>query len=287
MIYLIRGFLKRFGRFNVAKRVSKPKTRFCSLGIFSKNKSRLHKLFMFPKLVRPPPAYAIMADESLVRAAIFERGTNMDFQGFVEKDFAVFEIEGLEPRMDALIANVRPKLTELGNALTPFLTATCGEEMFPHVAKHARRTVHPPNDTWVAWAANKRGYKALPHFQVGMFADYLFIVMAVIYESPNKTVLANALGKHERKVLDLVPKERQEQFYWSVDHTKPGGTKHSELGKNGLKSIAERLGTVKKSEVLCGRFLQKDDPLLQDGEELVKTIEETFETLLPLYKMAF
>lgn len=211
----------------------------------------------------------------------------MEVQGFDEKDFAVFEIEGLEPRMNALIANVRPKLEELGRELTPFLSAQTGEEMFAHVAKHARRTVHPPADTWVAWASSKRGYKALPHFQVGMFADYLFIVLAVIYESPNKTTLAASLRNHERQVMNLVPKERQEQFYWSVDHTKPGGIKHSELGKKGLAQIAERLSAVKKSEVLCGRFLKKDDPLLQDGSTLVRTIEETFETLLPLYKMAF
>ncbi|OWR29614.1 hypothetical protein CDO73_15640 [Saccharibacillus sp. O23] len=211
----------------------------------------------------------------------------MEVQGFDEKDFAVFEIEGLEPRMNALIANVRPKLEELGRELAPFLSAQTGEEMFAHVAKHARRTVHPPADTWVAWASSKRGYKALPHFQVGMFADYLFIVMAVIYESPNKSTLAASLRENERQVMNLVPKERQEQFYWSVDHTKPGGTRHSELGKDGLARIAERLASVKKSEVLCGRFLQKNDPLLQDGKALVRTIEETFETLLPLYKMAF
>ncbi|WP_172250029.1 YktB family protein [Saccharibacillus deserti] len=208
-------------------------------------------------------------------------------QGFHEKDFSVFEIEGLEPRMNALIENVRPKLDELGRGIAPFLSAKCGEEMYPHVAKHARRTVHPPNDTWVAWATSKRGYKALPHFQVGMFADYLFIVMAVIYESPNKTILARSLHTHERQVLDLVPKEAQHEFYWSVDHTKPGGTPHTELGREGLRLIAERLGSVKKSEVLCGRFLQKDDPRVKDGDALIRTIEDTFDTLLPLYRMAF
>ncbi len=211
----------------------------------------------------------------------------MNVQGFLEKDFSVFEIEGLQPRMDALIANVRPKLDELGRGIAPFLSAQCGEEMYPHVAKHARRTVHPPNDTWVAWATSKRGYKALPHFQVGLFADYLFIVMAVIYESPNKTVLSRALRANENEVLNLVPAGMQSEFYWSVDHTKPGGVKHSELGREGLRLIADRLATVKQSEVLCGRFLQKDDPRLQDGGTLARTVEDTFETLLPLYRMAF
>src|SRR5690606_12482306 len=65
---------------------------------------------------------------------------------FTASDFDVFTIPGLEPRMEALIANVRPKLTTLGTALAPDLTAAVGMEMFPHVAKHARRTVHAPND---------------------------------------------------------------------------------------------------------------------------------------------
>lgn len=81
----------------------------------------------------------------------------MPFQGFTHDDFAVFQIESMEPRMDALIARVRPKLNELGNELAPVLSALCGEEMFPHVAKHARRTVHAPNDTWVAQARINAG----------------------------------------------------------------------------------------------------------------------------------
>lgn len=119
----------------------------------------------------------------------------MPFEGFHTQDFDVFKVPGLEPRMEALIANVRPKLTMLGDEIAPFLSALCGEEMFPHVAKHARRTINPPNDTWVAWAASKRGYKALPHFQVGMFESHLFIIFAVIYESPNKVTFAKHLEK--------------------------------------------------------------------------------------------
>ena len=43
-----------------------------------------------------------------------------------------------------------------------------------HVAKHARRSVNPPIDTWVAFAPNKRGYKMLPHFQIGLLGiNYL------------------------------------------------------------------------------------------------------------------
>ncbi|WP_397261357.1 DUF1054 family protein [Peribacillus simplex] len=32
------------------------------------------------------------------------------------------------------------------------MSVLTGDEMYPHVAKHARRKVNPPNDTWVAFA---------------------------------------------------------------------------------------------------------------------------------------
>ncbi|CAM2823597.1 DUF1054 domain-containing protein [Paenibacillus sediminis] len=207
----------------------------------------------------------------------------MTFTGFTEQDFDVMTIPGLEPRMEALIQHVRPKLNELGKVLSPYLSALCGEEMFPHVAKHARRKVNPPNDTWVAWASSKRGYKALPHFQVGMFSTHLFIIFAVIYESPNKVTFAHSLEQNINKVKKTVP----DNFYWSLDHMQPGGTLHAELEDQDFKEMSVKLATVKKSEILCGLQIHRDDELLRDGEKLVQKIEQTFETLLPLYKMAF
>jgi len=207
----------------------------------------------------------------------------MTFSGFSAQDFEVFNIPGLEPRMDALIARVRPKLTELGAELAPVLSAICGEEMFPHVAKHARRTVHPPNDTWVAWGPGKRGYKALPHFQVGMFHSHLFIVFAIIYESPNKLVFADALTRK----LSGIRKELPSGFFWSTDHLDPRGIPQADMTGGQFAELSRKLKEVKKSEVTCGLRLDKDDPVLQDGEALLKVIQETFEVLLPLYRMSF
>lgn len=207
----------------------------------------------------------------------------MTFPGFSEQDFDCMTIPGLEPRMEAIIDQVRPKLTSLGSEISPYLSALCGEEMYPHVAKHARRKVNPPNDTWIAWASNKRGYKALPHFQVGMFSTHLFIIFAVIYESPNKVTFADYLEKHTTKVKKLVP----DHFYWSTDHLDPSGTLHKQSDNQTLKTIAERLKTVKKSEIMCGLRVERDNQILQDGNGLIATIEETFSTLLPLYKGSF
>ncbi|KWX87402.1 hypothetical protein AMQ83_13400 [Paenibacillus riograndensis] len=207
----------------------------------------------------------------------------MPFQGFTAEDFDVFHIDGLEPRMEALIAGVRPKLNELGEELAPFLSILTGEEMFPHVAKHARRTVHAPNDTWVAWGPNKRGYKALPHFQVGMFHSHLFIVFAIIYESSNKVIFAEALSRH----LGDVQAELPAGYFWSTDHLDPRGTAQADMDKSAFAGLSRRLKEVKKAEVTCGLRIDRDDPVLADGDKLLNVIRQTFETLLPLYRMSF
>lgn len=207
----------------------------------------------------------------------------MSFTGFTADDFDVFVVPGLENRMKVLIDRVRPKLETLGTEIAPYISALCGEEMFVHVAKHARRTVNPPIDTWVAWAANKRGYKALPHFEVGMFESHLFIIFAIIYESPNKTVFARNLEKELSSIHAKLPK----QYYWSTDHMNPDGTPHMDMDKERFNTLINKLKQVKKAEVMCGLRIPREEAAKLSGNELVNTIQETFETLMPLYRMAF
>ncbi|MGG1618300.1 YktB family protein [Paenibacillus sp. NRS-1782] len=207
----------------------------------------------------------------------------MTFSGFTAKDFDVFEIPGLEPRMEVLIEQVRPKLEAIGAELASFLTDLCGEPMHVHVARHARRKVNPPKDSWVAWAANKRGYKALPHFEVGMFASHLFVIFAIIYESPNKATFAQALKASLSDVRSNIP----DHFYWSMDHMAPEGTEQKQMDEKDFQTIIDKLQQVKKAEVMCGIRIDRDDPLASDGAALLQTVRSTFERLLPLYQIAF
>lgn len=206
----------------------------------------------------------------------------MAFSGFNSNDFDVFQVPGLEPRMEMLIERVRPKLEELGTELAPYLTELCGEEMFVHVAKHARRTVNPPKDTWVAWASSKRGYKALPHFEVGMFDTHVFVIFAIIYESPNKTTFADGLERQLDEVRSNLPGD----YYWSMDHMAPHGTLQKDMQDEDYNKIITKLKTVKKAEVMCGLRMDRDNPLAADGDRFVETVRSTFKTLLPLYKMS-
>ena len=120
-----------------------------------------------------------------------------------DNDFDLFLIDGLENRMTALQTLVQPKFEMLGRHFSDRLSAHGTNEFFPHVAKHARRTVNPPTDSWVAFAPSKRGYKALPHFQIGLWETHLFIIIAVIYENPDKKGIAERLVQKTSTITSL------------------------------------------------------------------------------------
>ena len=79
--------------------------------------------------------------------------------GFKPQDFEVFSVDGFSERMGLIYQHVRPKLVKLGNELAPELSRKLHMEFFPHVAKHARRTVNPPAETWAAFGPSPKGYK--------------------------------------------------------------------------------------------------------------------------------
>ncbi|MDF2683804.1 MAG: hypothetical protein K0R47_4994 [Brevibacillus sp.] len=204
------------------------------------------------------------------------------FTGFQQEDFDVFNIDGLDQRMEAIKSVIRPKLEALGQHFAPTLSVATGSEMFFHVAKHARRTVNPPVDTWVAWAPDKRGYKKHPHFQIGLWGTHLFVWYAVIYEAPAKGEISHALGAHLDDVLALVPDE----FRWSPDHTQPESTPQEALGKEGVQKLVDRLAQVKKAELLCGITIDRHDPVLIDKDALLSRLEQTFSVLTKLYNLS-
>src|SRR5699024_10556248 len=107
------------------------------------------------------------------------------------------------------------KFKQIGDELLDDMSAITGSEMYLHIAKHAQRTVNPPNDTWFAIAGNKRGYKKHPHFQVGLWDDRLFIWLAFIYELPNKTKIdQNSLNNME--MID----DSRDDFHIFFNHIK-------------------------------------------------------------------
>jgi uncharacterized protein YktB (UPF0637 family) len=88
-----------------------------------------------------------------------ERETHVVTLGFTPFDFKVFSVEGFNERMQQIYAHVRPKLLRLGDEIAPEIARRLHMEFFPHVARHARRTVNPPPETWAAFSPSSKGYK--------------------------------------------------------------------------------------------------------------------------------
>lgn len=201
----------------------------------------------------------------------------MTFQGFDKKDFDTFHIGGLEERMKEIQTRIQPKFQEVGSLLTDFLSAELGNELYLHIAKHARRSVNPPNDTWLAIADNKRGYKKHPHFQLGLFDDHLFIWLALIYELPNKKEIAESFIDSFEDIKKL-----PDSYVVSMDHMKKDSIPLDELE---LKHM-ERFKNVKKAEFLIGKQISSEDDLLKDKDAFIESVKSTYEELIPLYRIA-
>ncbi|MEG0259505.1 MAG: DUF1054 domain-containing protein [Lysinibacillus sp.] len=195
-----------------------------------------------------------------------------------EEDFNVFQITGLEQRMEALTTIIRPKFHSLGEEFSTFFSAKLGDEFYPHVAKHARRTVNPPKDSWVAFAPYKRGYKALPHFQIGLWGSHLFIIAAIIYEAPQKKLFAERLLT-EKSLFDALPND----FIISSDHMSPLAISLEDAKEQQLEQYLIRLRDVKKGEFLVGRHISQAEAIQLSPNEFHQLVEETFELLLPIY----
>ncbi|SOB92120.1 uncharacterized protein YktB (UPF0637 family) [Ureibacillus xyleni] len=205
----------------------------------------------------------------------------MNTINWTNKDFEVFEIDGLEQRMDALSTVVRPKFQLLGEKFANFFSVNTGDEFFPHIAKHARRTVNPPKDSWVAFAPYKRGYKSLPHFQIGLWNTHLFIIFAIIYEVPQKSQMAERLLEN-MNIFNQLP----DDFIISGDHMSQDAISLISGRDGQLEQMLTRLRNVKKAEFLVGRHISREEATKLSSEAFLLLAEETFETLLPIYKIA-
>jgi len=113
------------------------------------------------------------------------------------RELDIFTIPSFEERMQEIKKRITPALTILGEQLVDELTPQTGQNLYPHVAKHARRTVNPPDETWVALSPSKKGYKMYVHLAVGVGYYGSFVKCIAKAQSPEKKLLVEAVSKLE------------------------------------------------------------------------------------------
>jgi uncharacterized protein YktB (UPF0637 family) len=112
---------------------------------------------------------------------------------FTPVDFAVFKIEGFDKRMQQIYSRVRPKLIRLGDDLAPELSRKTHLKLFPHVARHTRRTVNPPPETWAAFGPSPSGYKRYAYLALCISGAGLHARAVVKSEADHRPAMARNL----------------------------------------------------------------------------------------------
>lgn len=193
---------------------------------------------------------------------------------FKEEDFAVFDDPTLDGRMDKIRQVVDPKFEAFADLALPILKED-GQDWYAHVAKHKMRKTYAPDNTWVAFAPNKRGYKMMPHFELGLWADNLYLYLAV-EENMKPKDLADIMPKLEEITADVAVLPAD--YTLSLDHM----VNANQPIANYAEAVV-RYQQVKKAEVLIGIKVASDSPLIGANNQF-DVLLTALKRLIPLYQ---
>src|SRR5580658_9833369 len=121
--------------------------------------------------------------------------------GFTPTDFAVFKIAGFSARMQEIYTRVRPRLVKVGNELAPELARKFHLEFFPHVARHGRRTVNPPPETWAAFGPSPKGYKRYGYLALCISGAGLHARAVVKAEADNRPLMGEKIAARYAQLI--------------------------------------------------------------------------------------
>lgn len=202
---------------------------------------------------------------------------DVNFSGFNDADFDIFALPGLDERLAALREQVRPKLLALGAGLAPRLSDACGLPFYPHAAQHARRTAHPPDDTWAALARSQRGYQRYAHFAIGLELHGAYVRLVIKAGSDDKKTASAALARLGRDLLADLPSGC---FWYDSDHP-VSGTAVEHITDADVMLAAARLDQRKTASMAVGFALPR---AAAQGAGFLDTAFARCLDLMPLYR---
>jgi uncharacterized protein YktB (UPF0637 family) len=179
--------------------------------------------------------------------------------------------------MQGIKEHVRPKLIALGENLQPALKKLAKNDVFPHVAIHARRTVNPPPETWVAFGPSARGYKKYGYFGLVVSRGGLHTRIVVKDEAPDRPQMAKLLLDRADALAKVFGKQTVARYdRWDYagipEFTKPT----ADFWQKVAEALAKKTGGL---DVGVGW------PAARAVKLTNKQVLEAFAALLPLYEI--
>ncbi len=201
----------------------------------------------------------------------------MNTLGFTRNDFDVFAIEGFNARMAKIYELVRPKLLRLGDELAPELASKLHMEFFPHVAKHMRRTVNPPPETWAAFGPSPKGYKRYGYLSLCISGAGVHARAVVKSEADRRPEMAASLTARAAELEKTYRGTRIARYdKWDFAHLPEPAIAGRELFDNLAEGLAKKTGGLD-----LGFGWEVKDALRLDRAELLDAYRE----LEPLYRV--
>jgi len=208
----------------------------------------------------------------------------MPAAAFNAGDFRVFDTAGFRPRMTQIRGRIRPKLEAMGHRLATAVSRATGGPSFAHVAKHARRTVNPPDDTWVAFCPDARGYKKHGHFKVAVSRHCVRFLFEVGPEHADKKRWANAWKRSAGKLGPVLRRVRGLAWFRN-EHDEAPAAPLADLSPDQLSALADELLRTRDGQLVLGRAVPADEAARWTEAQYRSAALDTFRTLAPLYRL--
>ena len=203
---------------------------------------------------------------------------------FVAADFKVFDVKGFKSRMTEIRTRVRPKLGAFGGSLASSVGRSVGGPVFAHVAQHARRTVNPPDDTWVAFGPDVRGYKKHSHFKVAVSRHCVRFLFEVGPEHADKRRWASTWKKNAPTVGPVL--RRVKHLGWfKNEHDEEPASPLADFTPEKLGELADELIRTRDGQLVIGRAVPADEAARWTEAQYRSAALDTFRTLAPLYRL--
>jgi uncharacterized protein YktB (UPF0637 family) len=207
----------------------------------------------------------------------------MSFAGFTTKDFQVFAIPDFPGRMAAIRGQIQPKLFALAEEIGPKLKQIVGSETFSHVARHMRRTVNPPDDTWVAFGPEKRGYKRAQHLKLAISRHCIRLLFEVGPEYADKAKWVRT-WEREAGRLAVQLKKGSGLGWYKNEHDEEPAALLASLSSEEIERLGGELTRRKDGQLVFGRRLDQAEVLRLKPDAFKQAALATFADLAPLYR---
>src|SRR4029453_11001355 len=147
-----------------------------------------------------------------------------------------------------------------------------------HVAKHMRRTVNPPDDTWVAFAADKRGYKKHCHFKVAVSRGAFRFLSEAGPKHAQKKKWVAAWKRHAPKLVPVL--RRAKGLAWfKNEHDETPAAILSDLSAEDVAHLADELTRTRDGQLVLGRVIPAEEAARWTSRDYARAARETFHLL--------